>query len=207
MRIIVKPAQELLESEIASIADIMSKSYFESKMAINFYDGIKSDIRQLCAYAEIDNKIVGACVVKAYQKKGYTYPISDDYPGIHFKHMTVLGDYQSLGIGSKIVKAIMKEAFNYFNVKIIWSSSGELGALKFYNRLGAWFSMPSIERNNHKNRPEENKICINAMMQNSKLNKWRLPNDIMFAWVTDDIKAREYLASHDFKEQGIILNA
>ena len=200
--IVVKPAHGLLKFEVEGMAQAMSQSYYQSQMALNFHDGLNQNVKQLCAYAQNGEGIIGACVVKEYNGRN-AHPICADYPNIYFKHMAILPEHQSKGVGAGLVKEVIKEAFDYFNTHIIWSGSSELGALKFYNRLGAWFSNSSIESANPQISSEENRDCLKVMMQGSQLNKWRLPQDIMFAWARDDSKAHAYLTSNDFQMRGL----
>ncbi|MBI1327179.1 MAG: GNAT family N-acetyltransferase [Alphaproteobacteria bacterium] len=203
MDITIKPAQELSEYEVRGMAGVMNQSYYLSKMATSFQNGLSMNIKQLCAYATADSSIIATCVIKVHQSDNY-HPISDAYPSVYFKHMAVMHEHQSKGIGTALVRKALPQAFKYFETPIIWSESAELGALKFYNRLEAWFSISSIEKANPKISPQENKTCLKAMLEHSGINQWRLPNDILFAWVADNAPAQAYLTSHVFRKQGII---
>ena len=203
MNIITKPAQDLVNDEIQAITEILEDSYHKSSMAKNFLAGINSPkIKQLCAYALDDNaKITATCVVKEHKSQN-PHPTSANYPPIYFKHMAVAKEHRGQGIGSTIIQKLTQEAFLYFDTSILWSETMEVGALKLYQRLGAYISKPSVKAANPKISPDENIECIQAMIETSTLNKWRLPNDILFAWVDNkDKEAITHLEKHGFANE------
>jgi len=199
IKFVIKPAQDLTENEIKDMVNIMAQNSYKTQMAQAFHAGITANVKQLCAYVQNHDEIIGACVVKEYQSAN-GHPVSDEFPNIYFKHMAIKSTYQNQDIGTKLFDEILQRAFIYFNTNIIWSETSTIGALKFYHQLGAWFSIPSIETVNFKISPDENTKCVRAMIKDSQLKKWRLPNEIIFAWPKPETNAEDYLLQHNFKK-------
>ena len=160
----IREVKDIDESTRLKIKQLMAQSYFNSSMPKVFQDGINNDVKQLCAFAKNNtDEIIGVCIVKEYNG-GDEYPYHDDYPKVHFKHMCVSPRCRGQGIGERLVKSILPVAHDHFQTNIIWSGSSELVGIKFYHRLGAWFSRPSVLSVNHLVSPEENFECIKACL-------------------------------------------
>lgn len=200
LNIVIKPAKELSNDECLAISIILGLGYHNSDMGDVFKQGLDLNVKQLCAFATNNlNDIVAFCCVKQHETETH-YPINQNYPSIHFKHMAVHPKWRGHGIGSALIKEIIPAAHEYFQTEIIWSGSAELGAIKLYSKLGVWIDTQSVEQNNPKLSPEDNKKLITEMMHYRPLNQWRLQKDITFAFVTEDAGAKEYLFSRGYKQ-------
>ena len=87
----------------------------------------------LCIIAEVDNKPVGACWLKWFDKSnpGYGY-VGDDIPELS---IAIDPEYRGLGIGTKLIRAIFAQVPDHV-AGISLSVDVRNAAIGLYERLG-----------------------------------------------------------------------
>jgi len=204
--------QELTIEEVADwlerLRDLYDRAYYSSHMFEDVQKDIEKKPELFRMFIALDrDKAVGARAIELKTDMQTTYP-GLDYLGLEpvwGKRFAVLPEYRGLGIGKQILETSNKYCFSELNLKALFGSSAEIGALSMYGRAGALYLKETITSYSHKNTPEDNLLYFKEFIANPFFRNYRLPNhskqDIRFAYAADE-NTRTL-----FKENGYITHA
>lgn len=196
--IIIEP-RYLSDEELEPVDTLLEQSYYKSNMAKSFRKCLSAGKKQICAliYTQ-EGQLIGFRVAKPYDMEAFPAHVYENYPQIFTKHLCIHPEYRSQGLGKALIHQLNEAAFLFFKTPILWSASGEIGALSLYAREGALLYKDAIHKITRAH-PEKNEQMFKAMLTTPTYKWWRLDRHIPYAWYESN-QEKPYLLSRGFEE-------
>jgi len=191
---------EVTERLLLQLKPLYDSAYYNSPMHAKLVADIKKrpeifhlfvafipeDSDETEAGNHVLGKIVGARAIESKEDP------SVDYLGltpVYRKHFVVLPSCRGNGVGKEIVARCHEYCFTDLDLKAVFGSSAEIGALAMYGREGALYSLETIRGYSHKNSPDENLAFFREFISNPLFRSYRLSGpgekDIRFVYCRD----------------------
>lgn len=190
---------------LKEIEKLLEQAFHESHMYISFMEDIKKSHEYFKVFMAFDDKIpVGIVVLEDKVHKNVEYY---SYPPVHLKRFTVHPDYRSYWIWKMLIDNLKNYAFGEYGLSVIFWQSNEAGAIWFYLREWALFSLDIIGKYSRRNSYEENISFFKEFITNKKFKKYRYPewNWLNFIYVQNDEFGKEFWQK-TFKNQNDIFS-
>jgi len=188
---------QLSEEHLVELKAVFSHAYHNGHMYEDFLKDLTENPEVFQTFlARQDDRLIGVMVIES---KPHSFINYHQFPPIHLKRFTVLPQFRRRGVGKGLLDDAKGYAFDESGIKVIFGESNEAGALSFYGREDALFSVDVIKNYSKRNTPEENLSFFREFISNPKFAAYRFPegDGIQFVFCKSEDETK-FFRQHGF---------